>query len=40
MLESLYNLFVLHDYTGGMFTHFGIDEDSPIIHAFFTLIGR
>lgn len=40
MLDALISLFVHGDYTGGMYTHFGIDEDSWIIDAVLSAMGR
>lgn len=40
MLDALISLFVLGDYTGGMYTHFGIEEDHWIIDAILTAMGR
>ena len=37
MFNALFSLIVSGDYVGGMYTHFGIDEDSPLVHAVLTV---
>lgn len=37
MFDAIYSLIVIGDYTGAMYAQFGIDEDSPVVHAVLTI---